>query len=234
MTRYTSIARAMENAGEPLLRKELLDGVTELREAEQLYVKDRAAVTKNLESFRREVEPRLPEANGDQHRARKKFDPLAERLKGLIKQVDLLARLAARPVDAAETLAKAEEATDQFDHRAVRRELKQLDAGRKEAVEQLKQAAYFHRQVAWLQDRFPKAELCDVPGLVKLVSVKDIEAADWSLTPGRYVGVAPAEEDEEFDFEQALRDIHTELAGLNEEAVELAKEIQQNFEELAG
>ena len=52
------------------------------------------------------------------------------------------------------------------------------------------------------------------------------------LTPGRYVGVAPQEEDEDFDFEEALRDIHVELAGLNEEAVELAKQIQQNFEEL--
>ncbi len=64
---------------------------------------------------------------------------------------------------------------------------------------------------------------------------KDIEklkAADWSLIPGRYVGVAPPEEDEDFDFEQTLRDIHTELAELNKEAVELAAKIQENFEEL--
>jgi len=61
---------------------------------------------------------------------------------------------------------------------------------------------------------------------------KEIEAADWSLTPGRYVGVAPTEEDEDFDFEQTLRDIHTELADLNREAVELAAKIQANFEEL--
>ena len=50
----------------------------------------------------------------------------------------------------------------------------------------LKQSTYFHRQVVWLQDRFPKAELEAVPGLVKLVDRKEIEAADWSLTPGRY------------------------------------------------
>ena len=60
----------------------------------------------------------------------------------------------------------------------------------------------------------------------------DIEAADWSLTPGRYVGVAPAEVDEDFDFEQTMRDIHTELADLNREAVELAARIQENFEGL--
>jgi type I restriction enzyme M protein len=72
----------------------------------------------------------------------------------------------------------------------------------------------------------------DVAGLCKVVSRADIEAADWSLTPGRYVGVAPAEVDEDFDFEQTLRDIHVELADLNREAVELAAKIAANFEGL--
>src|SRR5207249_9152111 len=97
---------------------------------------------------------------------------------------------------------------------------------------QLKHAAYFHRQVVWLQDRFPDAKLQAVPGLVKAVTRAEIEAADWSLTPGRYVGVAPAEVDDDFDFEQAISDIHIELADLNQEAVALAKKIQKNFEEL--
>jgi type I restriction enzyme M protein len=104
----------------------------------------------------------------------------------------------------------------------------------KQKVEQLKQVAYFHRQVVWLQDRFPEAKLAEVPGLVKLVDRKEIDAADWSLTPGRYVGIAPAEADEDFDFEVALRDIHVELASLNEEAAELAAKIQANFEGLGG
>ena len=82
------------------------------------------------------------------------------------------------------------------------------------------------------EERFPKAELEAVPGLVKLVDKQEIEAADWSLTPGRYVGVAPPEEDEDFDFEAVLRDIHIELADLNKEAVELAAKIQANFEGL--
>ena len=69
-------------------------------------------------------------------------------------------------------------------------------------------------------------------GLVKLVDRSEIEANDWSLTWGRYVGVAPQEEDEDFDFEERLSDIHVELAGLNDEALELAKRIQRNFEEL--
>jgi type I restriction enzyme M protein len=46
------------------------------------------------------------------------------------------------------------------------------------------------------------------------------------------VAVAPPEEDEDFDFEEALREIHIGLADLNKEAQQLAKTIQQNFEEL--
>ena len=68
-------------------------------------------------------------------------------------------------------------------------------------------------------------------GLVKLVDRAEIEANDWSLTPGRYVGVAPEEEDENFDFEEALSDIHVELQDLNKEAVKLSTTIAKNFEE---
>jgi type I restriction enzyme M protein len=67
---------------------------------------------------------------------------------------------------------------------------------------------------------------------VKLVDREKIESEDWSLTPGRYVGVAPEEVDEDFDFEEALREIHVELEDLNTEAVTLAATIKKNFEEL--
>ena len=119
-----------------------------------------------------------------------------------------------------------------YDRRAVTKLLKQIDERKRAAVEQLRQTVYFHRHALWLQDRFPKAELLAVPGLVKLVDHAQIEAADWSLTPGRYVGVAPKEADDDFDFEQTLRDIHTDLADLNNEAAELAARIQLTFEAL--
>lgn len=60
----------------------------------------------------------------------------------------------------------------------------------------------------------------------------EIEANDWSLTPGRYVGVAPEEEDEHFDFEETLREIHVELEDLNTDAATLAVTISRNFEGL--
>ena len=72
----------------------------------------------------------------------------------------------------------------------------------------------------------------DVEGLVKLVSRKEIEKNDWSLTPGRYVGVAPIEQDDDFNFEKRLQEIHDELELLNAEAVILAEIIQTNFTEL--
>ena len=52
------------------------------------------------------------------------------------------------------------------------------------------------------------------------------------MTPGRYVGVAPEEEDDGFDFEETLRAIHIDLKGLNEDAAALAERIAQDFEGL--
>ena len=147
------------------------------------------------------------------------LEPLAETSRDLIKQIDQLYRFSER-------LSKENGA------RGRSNPVKAFDEIRMDAVEQLKQVRYFYRHANWLQERFPDATLCDVEGLVKLVDRVEIAENDWSLTPGRYVGVAPEEEDEDFDFEQALRDIHVELADLNTEAVDLAATIQRNFEEL--
>ena len=68
---------------------------------------------------------------------------------------------------------------------------------------------------------------------MKLVDRSEIGTNDWSLTPGRYVGVTPEEENDEFDFEQTIREIHAEFIELNSESVHLAAEIRRNFEELA-
>ena len=159
------------------------------------------------------------------------LDALARACRDLVKDVDLVFKLAARVVDTAEKTADAKK-NDAWDGRVIGKLEKELDACRKGLVEQLKAAAYFERQAHWLLSRFPDAKLVDVSGLVKLVDRKEIEAADWSLTPGRYVGVAPAEVDEDFDFEQTLSDIHVELADLNQEAAALAKKIQENFEQI--
>jgi type I restriction enzyme M protein len=117
--------------------------------------------------------------------------------------------------------------SDAWDNGDVNKARKALEAARADAVEALRFARYFVRQANWLQERFPEAKLRDVEGLVKLVDRSTIKAHDWSLTPGRYVGVAPEEQDEDFDFEEALRAIHIDLQGLNEEAAELAGRIEE-------
>ncbi len=208
-----AVARHAELADDT--KQPLVDAVAELREAARLYEADEKKLLLSFKAFGQKYAKALPEKNDAQHRARKAFDPITEAIRGLIKQVDLLYKLAARVSELGVGLTTDDLISAIYERRSTAKLVKQLDEERKAAVEQLKQAVYFHRQAAWLQDRFPKAELQAVPGLVKLVDCKDIEAADWSLTPGRYVWVAPPEEDEDFDFEQTLRDIHTELADLN-------------------
>ena len=163
--------------------------------------------------------------------AREALHPLADRCRDLTKQLDLAVKLAGRVIDIAvkELDARNSEAWDNGD---VNKARKALEVARPDAVEALRLARYFVRQADWLQERFPEAKLRDVEGLVKLIDRATIKAQDWSLTPGRYVGVAPEEQDEDFDFEEALRAIHIDLKGLNEEAVELAARIAKNFEEL--
>ena len=157
--------------------------------------------------------------------------PFAESSRDLVKNADLLYKLAAKLIDVCEKDLNARD-SDLWVTREIMRTRKAADTARQVAVEQLKQVRYFHRQAAWLTERFPKGELRNVEGLVKLVDKKELKANDWSLTPGRYVGVAPEEVDEDFDFEEELRNIHIELEGLNAEAAALARTIARNFEEL--
>jgi type I restriction enzyme M protein len=70
------------------------------------------------------------------------------------------------------------------------------------------------------------------PGCAKVVAQAELAQHDSSLTPGRYVGVAPPEFDDDEEFEERLQEIHTELEILNEEAIELAAKIKVNFEEI--
>lgn len=191
----------------------------------------------DVEKFRRDLAgqqaawKKQKTTNGELKNAVDRLAPLAEASRNLIKQTDLLYKLAGGLIEACEKECDVKNSTA-WSTRDITRARKVSDEARAQAVEQLKQVRYFWKQAHWLTERFPKAKLHDVEGLVKLVTHKDIEANDWSLTPGRYVGVAPEEPDEDFDFEDALRNIHVELEDLNTEAVQLASTIKKNFEEL--
>ena len=122
--------------------------------------------------------------------------------------------------------------TGKWNTREITNLKKQVEEARDKAVNQLKLARYFYHQAEWLVERFPEGKLHDVEGLVKLVDKVELKENDWSLTPGRYVGVAPEEEDPDFDFGETMRAIHAELDGLNTQATELAKKISDNFKKL--
>ena len=202
------------------------------KEAGSPYTKDRTALVRDIGEYCKQYGRSVPEKNVTQLKACENFVPIGERMKGLVKQIELLYKIALKTVDVIEKDLDGRQ-SDGWDSRQANKLRKELEGTRKEAVEVLKLPTYFHKQAHWLQSRFPEAKYADVEGLVKLVDRKELAKNDWSLTPGRYVGVAPPEDDEDFDFEEALREIHVELADLNNEAGRLAKLIQQNFEGLA-
>jgi type I restriction enzyme M protein len=96
----------------------------------------------------------------------------------------------------------------------------------------LHETEYFYKQAHWLTSRFPDGNYRDYIGLCKVVNKKELEAKDWSLSPGRYVGVDTSSNDD-FDFEERLNEIHIEIEGLNEEAALLSQTIIENYKEIA-
>ena len=93
------------------------------------------------------------------------------------------------------------------------------------------QILYFNKEASWLLSRFTNGEYADIAGLCKVVTKEEIAQNDYSLTAGRYVGVAP-QIDEDFDYEERMAEIKVELQSLNEEAISLAGQIQLNLNEL--
>ena len=107
-----------------------------------------------------------------------------------------------------------------------------LEDARASTVEAPRWARDFFRWDDWLRECFSDARLPDVGRRVKLFERGTVASHGWSLTPSRYVGVAPDEEDEDFDFEEEVRSIHIDLKGLNKEATALAARIARNFQAL--
>jgi type I restriction enzyme M protein len=77
----------------------------------------------------------------------------------------------------------------------------------------------------WFYEYFPDGTYHDVVGLCKIADLEEIKEQDYSLTPGRYVGVS-IDIDMDFDYKGRMIEIHSDLAQLNEEADALMKQIQ--------
>ena len=123
-------------------------------------------------------------------------------------------------------------------HRARRGEVLFIDArqlGRMETrtlrvlddADVAKIAGTYH---AW-RDREPEMPYADVPGFCKVAAIDELKQHDFVLTPGRYVGAAEAEADDE-PIEDKLARLRKRLVEEFEEADRLEAIIRQRLDGL--
>jgi type I restriction enzyme M protein len=90
---------------------------------------------------------------------------------------------------------------------------------------------YFVKAIQWMHERFPEAKYEDVTGLCKAASMHEIEEQDYSLNPGRYVGVVIEEDGmTEEEFRVKILQYSSELSQLNKVAHSLENEIEKNIQ----
>lgn len=115
----------------------------------------------------------------------------------------------------------------------IKRWEKQVEEAENAYKALLAKQQYFEAQIAWLNERFPAGVYEDVTGLCKAATLAEIEEQDWSMNPGRYVGVVIEEDgltEEEFLAEMKERSIKIET--LNHKAKDLEIIIKSNFKTL--
>jgi type I restriction enzyme M protein len=84
-----------------------------------------------------------------------------------------------------------------------------------------------------LQERFPEAVYEDVTGLFKLATLEETQEQDYSLNPGRYVGVVIEEDgmtEEEFDEE--IKFLNNLLNELSSKSNLLSENIKLNLKNI--
>ena len=156
--------------------------------------------------------------NPAQHALRRQFTPFFTALHASLKQLDK----AIREMDK----RKAEAAKAAGKRGGGNRQTKGVKDTVQALHDEVKAAESYYAHIEWLQERFPAARYEDVTGLCKLATRAEIEEQDWSLNPGRYVGVVIEEDgktEEEFleGMSEALEEflLLSESAGTNEKIV---------------
>lgn len=123
--------------------------------------------------------------------------------------------------------AEAREAVAQ----AARKDKKRIEAEYQDTIQALEQKLTVAKEALWLTEKFGDGVYADIPGLCKAATLEEIEQKGFSLTPGAYVGVAPAEDDG-VDFHERMTEIHKELLELQAESDRLMETISKNWEEM--
>ena len=164
--------------------------------------------------------------NEAQHALRATYTPFFEHLQASLKALDKAIRDGdKRKAEAAKAAGKRGGGNRQS--KAVKEALQALH-------DEVKLAESDFEHIEWLQQRFPKAAYEDVTGLCKLATQAEIEEQDWSLNPGRYVGVVIEEDGKtEEEFLESLLAMNAELSQLNGEAEALAQVVSVNIAAIA-
>ncbi len=169
----------------------------------------------------------IDKKNQAQHQLRNAFDPFFTALHEGLKSLDKTVRQHEKQQT---ELAQREGKRTSTDRRT-----KALKSALEELHQDVKNAELYFQHIHWLQERFPNAQYEDVTGLCKLATPEEVQEQDYSLNPGRYVGVVIEEDGKsEEEFIEELLAINDELAGLNENARRLESIITNNLRELAG
>lgn len=169
----------------------------------------------------------VDERNSAQHTLRENFTPFFSGLHTAVKALDK----AIRDID------KRKAATNKADGKraTANRQTKGVKAAVQALHDELKSAELYYQHVSWLQERFPKASYEDVTGLCKLASREEIAEQDWSLNPGRYVGVVIEEDGKtEEEFLADLATARDQLQELSDAAGVLQRTIASNVAALLG
>ncbi len=165
--------------------------------------------------------------NNTQHLLRETFDPFFGLLHEGLKQLNKIVRKHEK--------SKAEIAKAKGKRTTTDRETKKL----KQALEllhiEVKNAEQYFKHIHWLQERFPQAEYEDVIGLCKLANKDDLKEQDYSLNPGRYVGVVIEEDGKtEEEFLEHISSYKDKLEKLSLESSILSNTIIANTNQILG
>lgn len=99
-------------------------------------------------------------------------------------------------------------------------------------------AAGKQSEVDWLLERWPDGRYQDVIGLCKVAKLEGEDGIidnDYSLNAGRYVGVVIEDDGmTEEEFKETMKGLNADFSALNDEAAQLAKQIELNLKELWG
>lgn len=152
---------------------------------------------------------------------------LSEYRQELGKQLSFSERAEQLETDLQNARAEAKEVVAQ----AARKDKKRIEAEYQDTIQALEQKLTVAKEALWLTEKFGEGAYQDIPGLCRAATREEIEQKGFSLTPGAYVGVAPAEDDG-VDFHDRMTEIHKELLELQAESNWLMETISKNWEEM--